>query len=190
MCQYRTSAPRFGSSASVGPKYQHGASVPIQPKHQRGTPGRRRHRAPGVTQARGRGRRAERGPFPIRAPSPAGIRARCGASAGPQLPAVPGASRAPLPMRDLSSHSAQAQRGLAMPARPDPSPAVPASRRAPVPLRAAVRNPRCGARSAPSPAAPGQPFPSPFPSRSGPAGSPGRANAGSPSSWRRRDLRA
>lgn len=177
MCQYRTSAPRFGSSDSVRPTYQHGASVPIQPKHQRGTPGRREHRAPGVTKGRERGRRAEwgaeRGPFPITAPSPAGNRARCGASAGPQLPAGPGASGAPLPTRDLSSHSAQAQRGLAMPARPDPSPAVPASRRAPVPLRAAVRNPRCGARSAPSPAATGQPFPSPSPRGAAPRAHPG-----------------
>lgn len=163
----------LGPIASVGPQCQHRASVPIQPEHQCGSPGRRGHSPrgePGTGGQNGGRSRAEPHPrpgsdlgaAPARVPrsQPAPVPAQSPtATAGPQLPLGPSAARGC---------------GAGPPrSRPRSGPRYPRVPPGPVPLRAAVRDPRCGARSAPSPAAPGQPLPSPSPRGAAPRAHPG-----------------
>lgn len=117
--------PAWDLNASTGPQFPFSPSISAGAQGGGGT-------APGESQAReGRtGAAPEQSPIPGRAQtsvqrqrgSPAPSRPRC-------------QHRAPPPLRDLSSHSAQAQHGAAVPARPDPGPApgpaIPGCRRAP-----------------------------------------------------------
>lgn len=179
--------PAWDLNASTGPQFPFSPSISAGAQGGGGT-------APGESQARERGRRAERGPLPSRAPSPAGLRPRCSASAGPPLPAGPGASTEPHRHCGTSAPT-RPKRSTGLRCRPAP---IPAPLRAPLSPGAAGPRPAASGREGPAlrsalrpePGRPGAAPPEPFPSRSGPAGSPGRASAGSPSSWRRRGLRA
>lgn len=188
MRQCRTSAP--------WPNCQRGTPVPAQglSSHSARASVREPRAAGAQPQGRARHGRTERGPLPSRAPSPAGLRPRCSASAGPPLPAGPGASTEPHRHCGTSAPT-RPKRSTGLQCRPAP---IPAPLRAPLSPGAAGPRPAASGREGPAlrsalrpePSRPGAAPPEPFPSRSGPAGSPGRASAGSPSSWRRRGLRA
>lgn len=125
----------LGPIASVGPQCQHRASVPIQLEHQCGSPGRRGH-SPRGEPGTGAGEEGRTGAAPEQSPIPGRAQTSVQRQRGSPAPSRPRCQhRAPPPLRDLSSHSAQAQHGAAVPARPDPGPApgpaIPGCRRAP-----------------------------------------------------------
>lgn len=159
-CQRGTSMPAQGlSSHSARASVREPRAAGAQPQ------GRARHGSGGGGQNGGRSRAeshprpgSDLGAAPARVPrsQPAPVPAQSPtATAGPQLPLGPSAARGC---------------GAGPPRSRPRYPRVPPG---PVPLRAAVRDPRCGARSAPSPAAPGQPLPSPSPRGAAPRAHPG-----------------